>query len=156
MTALAACVTALITMALNALHSCQSCAGLKYHPSGACLLDHNDCHNVSVNKLMQFTDTSWLLMAMHIIMDNGAGVIGPTQGLLTLDSYPSLQNTILYKTWIAANMPNNYPVHNGILRFSTILQQLITSPYLNQTTAANVLNQYSALYENLGFNIISQ
>jgi len=52
MTAFVACVTALITMALHALHSYQSCVGLKYHPSGACLLDHNDCHMVSVNKLM--------------------------------------------------------------------------------------------------------
>lgn len=142
-------------MALHALHSCQSCVGLKYHPSGACLPDHNDCHKVNVDKLMQFTDTSWLLMVMHIIMDNGARVVGPTQGLLTLDSYPSLQNTVLYKTMIAAHVLNNHPAHYGILRFNTISQQLITSPYLNQMTAANVLNQYCALYKNLRFNIIS-
>jgi len=104
---------------------------------------------------MQFTNTSRLLMVMHIIMDNGARVVGPTQGLLTLDSYPSLHNTDLYKTMIAAHVLNNYPAHYGILRFNTISQQLITVPYLNQTTAANVLNQYCALYENLSFNIIS-
>jgi len=95
-------------------------------------------------------------MVMHIIMDNGARVVGPTQGLLILDSYPSLQNTVLYKTMIAAHVVNNYPAHYGILRFSTISQQLITGPYLNQMTVANILNQYSALYENLRFNIISQ
>ena len=85
-TALVACVTALVTMALHAMHNCQSCVVLKYHPSGACLLDHNDCHKVNVNKLMQFTDTSWLLMVMHIIMDNGERVVCPIQGLLILDS----------------------------------------------------------------------
>jgi hypothetical protein len=84
---------------------------------------------------MQFTDTSWLLMVKYIIMDSGARVVGPTQGLLTLDSYPSLQNTALYKTMTAAHVLNNYPAHFGILRFSTISQQLITGPYLNQTTA---------------------
>jgi len=151
MTALVACVTALVT-----LHSCQSCVELKYHPSGACLLDRNDCHKDNVNKLMQFTHTSRLLMVMHIIMDNGTRVVGHTQGLLTLDSYPSLQNTVLYKTMRAAHVLNNYPAHYGILRFSAISQQLITGLYLNQTTAAKILNQYCALYENLRFNIISQ
>jgi hypothetical protein len=105
---------------------------------------------------MQFIDTSRLLMVLHIIMDNGARVVGPTQGLLTLDSNPSLQNTVLYKTMIVTHVLNNYPAHYGILRFSTISQQLITGLYLNQTTAANILNQYCALYENLWFNIISQ
>ena len=94
-------------------------------------------------------------MVMHIIMDDGARVVGPTQGLLTLDSYPSLHNIDLYKTMIVAYVLNNYPSHYGILRFNTISQQLITDPYLNQTTAANVLDQYCALYENLWFNTIS-
>jgi hypothetical protein len=105
-------------MALNALHSCQSCVGPTYHPSGACLLDHNDCHKVNVNKLQQFTDNSQLLMAMHIIMDNGVRVVGPTKGLLTSNSYPSLQ------TMMAAHTLNNYPALYGTLSFNAISQQL--------------------------------
>jgi hypothetical protein len=105
---------------------------------------------------MQFTDISRLLMVLHVIMDNGARLVGPIQGVLTLDSYPSIQKTVLYKTMIAAHVLNNYPAHYGILRFSTTSQQLITGPYLNQRTAAIVLNQYTDLYENLRFIIISQ
>ena len=90
---------------------------------------------------------------MHIIMDNGARMVGPIQGLLTLDSYPSLWNTVLFEKMIAAHVLNNYPALYGTLMFSITSQQLITSPYLNQMSAAHVLNQYHALYKNLRFNI---